>query len=118
MLEPTTRPTGSKPACSTYRYSFTERSDVNSPRAFILRRSLACSARPSVLVGSYVDIKCSPGEGVGLDTQVDRHDGHAERGWMRLVRAEADGGAQHVHGNDEEVRSEERRVGKECRSRW
>src|SRR5579859_115679 len=60
MLDPTTRPTGSKPAFSTHRYSFTERSEVNSPRAFILRRSLACSASPSVLVGSYADIDCSP----------------------------------------------------------
>jgi hypothetical protein len=34
---------------------------VNSPRAFIFRRSLAWAARPSVLVGSYVDIRCSPG---------------------------------------------------------
>src|ERR1700694_4943838 len=102
MLEPTTRPTGSKPAFSTHRYSLTERSEVNSPRAFIARRSLACSARPSVLVGSYVAIRCSR-SGRRLGAEVDRQDRRPERGRMRLVRAECNRGAQHVHGNDEEV---------------
>src|ERR1700693_1638502 len=101
MLEPTTRPTGSKPAFSTHRYSFTERSDVNSPRAFIWRRSLACSASPSVLVGSYVDIRCSLAGGCGLHAEVDRHDRHTERCRMGLVRTECNRGAQHVHGDDE-----------------
>src|ERR1700735_4051367 len=72
MLEPTTRPTGSKPAFSTHRYSFTDRSEVNSPRAFMRRRSLACSARPSVLVGSYVDTGWSPDAAVVEVVQVPR----------------------------------------------
>src|SRR5579863_7894160 len=98
MLDPTTKPTGSKSAFSTHRYSLTERSDVNSPRAFICRRSLACSARPSVLVGSYVDIRFSPEFLVGLlIAQVDRHDRHTQRGRMRLVSAESNRGAEHVH---------------------
>src|ERR1035441_6328654 len=102
MLEPTTSPTGSKPAFSTHRYSLTDRSEVNSPRAFIFSRSLACSARPAVLVGSYVDTDALL-IGDGLAAEVDRHDRDTQRGRMRLVRAQYHSGAQHVHGNDEEV---------------
>src|SRR5664279_606705 len=102
MLEPTTSPTGSKPAFSTHRYSLTDRSEVNSPRAFICSCSLACSARPSVLFGSYVDTDALQ-SGDGLAAEVDRHDRNTQTLRMRLVRTQYHRGAQHVHGNDEEV---------------
>src|SRR5580698_10261419 len=99
MLEPTTRPTGSKPAFSTHRYSLTERSDVNSPHAFICSRSLACSARPSVLVGSYVDMAVL----LELGAEADRHDRLAQRRRVGLMRAKGDRGAKHVLGDNEEM---------------
>ena len=38
-----------------------------------------------------------------LGAEVDRHDRHSERARMGLVRAETNGGTEHVHRDDEEV---------------
>src|SRR6202034_4203593 len=51
---PTTKPTGSKPACLISRNSLTLRSEVNRPAWFCCRRALPASGTPSSEVGSYV----------------------------------------------------------------
>ncbi len=50
--EPTTRPSGSKPASLTSRNSATDRSDVNRPRLFCSRRARPAAGTPSIDVGS------------------------------------------------------------------
>ena len=62
-LEPTTRPTGSKPASVTRRNSFTERSLVNKPFfppavLILLNRSRAWTGKPSSDPGTYGADNC------------------------------------------------------------
>src|SRR5207249_6742106 len=54
----------------------------------------------------------------GEKVRLDWH-GHQDRG-LGVINSIAaiQGGADHVHGSALGIRSEERRVGKECRSRW